>query len=52
MTELRRSRAPLAGIASAFLFIWFFISARNFGTSLGGSIPLTAIDQLRGHNLV
>src|SRR5579859_5544540 len=52
MAELRRTSAPLASTARSLLLIWFLVTARYFSASLGRSISLTAIHQLRGDNLV
>src|SRR5437762_11032457 len=52
MTELRCAGAPLAGMTRSLLSVGLFISARHFGASLGRSITLTTIHQLRGDHLV
>src|SRR5690242_13378997 len=52
VTELGRTSTTLTGMTSSFLPVWFFITARYFSTSLGGSIALTAVDQLGCDHLV
>src|SRR5579863_6093022 len=52
MTKLRSAGTTLTGATGSLLLIWLFISARYLSTSLGRSIALTAIHQLRGDNLM
>src|SRR5881227_396772 len=52
MAELRCASTSLAGASRSLLPVWFPTTARYLSTSLGRSIALTAIHQLRGDNLV
>src|SRR4051812_10643450 len=52
MPELRSTCATLTGMTRTFLFIRFFITARNFTAGLGRSCTLATVDQLCYHNLV
>src|SRR5438034_699294 len=52
MAELGRAGTSLASTARSLLLIWFFATARYFSASFCRSIALTAIHQLRSHNLV
>src|SRR2546427_4882714 len=52
MTELRCAGASLSSAACSFLLIRLSAAARYLTASLRRSIPLTAIHQLRGDNLV
>src|ERR1051326_5027165 len=52
MAELRRASTSLAGASRSLLAVWFLTTTRYLSTSLGRSIALTAIHQLRGDNLV
>src|SRR5947209_2584854 len=52
MAELWCARTSLSGPPRSLLSVWFLVSTRYFSTSLGRSIALTAIHQLRGDNLV
>src|SRR2546426_10908474 len=52
MTELRCASAPLSSAARSFLLVRLSAPPRYFTASLRRSIPLTAIHQLRGDNLL